>query len=141
MASKGIETIIAELIELGYSERKIANRLKEIKEDLIKEEEDCFFDNKKHNKLINGLLFGGRFCIENPSQPLLGLVKSIKKVHGSEFVYYMLYSILTECYFNSQIYDKTEYEKCNWLMWLMREKKDYYVRCFISVNKGCAEPK
>lgn len=140
MASKSIELVIVELVELGYSERKILNRLKDIKKDLINEDEDCFLDSKKHNILINSLLFGGRFVIDEPSQPLLGLVKSIKKKYGSEFVYYMLYRVLTECYFNNQIYEKSNYEKCNWLMYLMKDKQDRYFREFTTSNECCDEP-
>lgn len=141
MISKSIETIIEELIELGYSERKILNRLKDIKSDLISVEDeiDCN-DNKKYNKLINGLMFGGRFTIESPSRALLGLIKNIKKEHGSEFVYYLLYSILTRDFFNSQIYTKTDYEKCNWLMWLMAEKQASLLISFKESLQGCEEP-
>ncbi|MGL4425989.1 MAG: hypothetical protein ACRCZ0_07005 [Cetobacterium sp.] len=140
MASKGIEKIVSELLELGYSERKIINRLKDVKESLVTEDRDCFCDSKEHNKMINGLLFGGRFCIEKPSMPLLGLVKAIKNLHGSEFAYYVLYSILTRHYFNNQIYDKCDNEKCNWLMYLIKDKQDRHIIEFKTINRGCNSP-
>lgn len=141
MISKKIEDAILELIELGYSERKIMNRLKEIKKELIGEEIDFDYNNdKKFNKYINGLLFGGAFYIESPSQPLLGLIKNIKKMYGSEYCYYLLYQILTEQYFNNQTHDKSDNDKSNWLMYLIKEKNDKYLHEFSHINKSCKEP-
>lgn len=140
MVSKSIEKIIGELVILGLTERKILNRLKDIKNDLITEDVECFEDNKKFNKLINGLMFGGKFYINNPSQPLLGLIKTVKKLYGSEFTYYLLYNILTKDYFNNQIHDKSEYEKCNWLMYLIKTNTEKCFEDFKNINKACKEP-
>lgn len=141
MISKKLESEILELIELGYSERKIINRLKEIKKDLINEEKDYDYSNdKKFNKYINGLLFGGSFYIDSPSQPLLGLVKNVKKSYGSEYCYYLLYQLLTEQYFNNQIHDKSDYDKSNWLMYLIKEKNEKYLYEFEKISEPCKEP-
>ncbi|MGL6185496.1 MAG: hypothetical protein ACRC1T_08980 [Clostridium chrysemydis] len=140
MISKSIEKIILELVDLGYSEKKILNRLKEIKEDLITTDNQSFEDNKKYNVHINSLIFGGRFDIINPSKPLLGLIKNVKRIYGSECTYYILYRILTDCYFTNQIYEKTDLEKNNWLMYLIKEKCDLYAKDFINCNSGCEQP-
>lgn len=141
MISKKLEDEILELVELGYSERKIINRLKEIKKDLINEDKDFDINNNKEfNKYINGLLFSGAFYIECPSQPLLGLVKNIKKLYGSEYCYYLLYKLLTEQYFNNLIHDKSDNDKNNWLMYLIKEKNDKYLYEFSEISKPCKEP-
>lgn len=143
--NKNISKIIEELVDMGYSERKILNRLKEIKESLVKEESDIELsidkaEEKRYNKLINGLLFGNSFYIEQPSTQLLGLVKNVKKVYGSEFCYYLLYNILSEKYFNNQTHSKTDCEKCNWLMYLIKENNEKYYNDFIESSKNCKEP-
>lgn len=142
--NKNIEKIINELVDLGYSERKILNRLKEIKNELIKDEDGDFVEDKnvskQYNKLINSLVFGPSFYIEKPTPQLLGLLRNIRKVYGSEYCYYILYNILTDRYFNYQIHEKSNDEKCNWLMFLLKENNDRYYNNFVETSKVCKEP-
>lgn len=122
LASKSIESIIEELKEMGYSERKILNRLKDIRDELVSEKDCGVADNKEYNKMINGLLFGGRFDIKNPTMPLMGLVKQVKKSKGSEFTYFLLSNILLKDWFFNGIYDRNDGEKSNLLMYHIKDK-------------------
>lgn len=122
MASKSIDKIIEEIVGLGFSERKILNKLKEIKSDLINHDILDNENTKESNKLINSLLFDGSFMIKYPSSPLLGYVKKLKLQFGSKCVYYILSNILMSDYFYNGYYEKNDIEKSNFLMYHIKEK-------------------
>lgn len=137
--TKGLEKIISELVELGYSERKIINRLKEIKETLITENTKGTED-KTYNKLINGLLFGDTLNIDNPSNALLGLIKNTKKQYGSEFVYYLLSNLIIDKYWIKEVYEITDEKRSNWLMYLIKNNIETYYIDYINSKKPCEQP-
>ncbi|MGL5647021.1 MAG: hypothetical protein ACRDDY_04155 [Clostridium sp.] len=121
--NKGIEQIITELVELGFSERKIINHLKKIKDDMMPLEKELSDEKSKmYNVLINEMLFGGVFGIKSPSKPLLGLRKILTQKYKSEYVYFALTRILSNNYFYKEYYEKTDEEKSNILMYKIKEK-------------------
>lgn len=138
MAISKLESIVNELIELGLTERKIINRLKSIKEELIQHDlnSNGELNEKEYNKFINGLLFSGSFFINKPSTALLGYIKSIKKEFGSKFVYYVLSNILTGNYFYNGYHEKSDNDKSNYLMYITREKLPTLL---IDYNNGVVE--
>ncbi|MGL5962637.1 MAG: hypothetical protein ACRCZ0_11910 [Cetobacterium sp.] len=140
MASKSIENIINELKEMGYSERKVLNRLKDIRDEMIGEKDCGADDNKEYNKLINGLLFGGRFDITYPSMPLIGLVKQVKKTRGSEFTYFLLSGILLKGWFFNGLYDRNDIEKSNLLMYHIKDKMQTFAEDYRKSMAPIKEP-
>ncbi|MGL4210631.1 MAG: hypothetical protein ACRCRT_03700 [Cetobacterium somerae] len=121
--TKSLEKILFDLEDLGFSERKVVNYLKKIKEDLVVQaEDDRDVDVEKYyNKSINELLFCGKFDIEVPTQKLLGLRKILTKQRGAEYVYFLLTWIIRNDFFFKEYHDKTDEEKSNLLMFKMRE--------------------
>lgn len=138
MLSSNLEKIINELIEMGFSERKIINRLKKIRDEElitnIKTESD-----KTINKKINSLLYGGSFYINDIEPELRKYVSNITKTYGSRFCYYVLSNILLNKYFVNNIYDKNDSEKCYWLLYLIKNNILQYWNDF-NYNQNCEEP-
>lgn len=122
-----METIKAKvdhLVELGFSKRKIVKLLNEqikLLEDVsVKGEQD-----KEINKIINAMLFDGDFIIVKPSSALLGLIKKIRLAKGSKQTFDLLTTVKGE-YFFSGIYEKSDEEKSNRVMYLIKQKFSNY---------------
>lgn len=138
MISSSLEKIVNELIELGFSERKIINRLKKIKDEELIAHMDSESD-KNINKKINSLLYGGKFYIDEIEPELRKYVSNIIKTYGSRFCYYVLSNILLNKYFVNNIYDKNDSEKSYWLLYLIKNNILQYWKDFNS-NQNCEEP-
>lgn len=138
MISSSLEKIVNELIEMGFSERKIINRLKKIRdEELIT---NVSSESEKNiNKKINSLLYGGKFYIEEVEPELRKYVSNIIKNYGSRFCYYVLSNILLNKYFVNNIHDKDDSEKSYWLLYLIKNNILQYWKDF-NYNQSCEEP-
>jgi hypothetical protein len=118
-----LDKIIADLKELGMTERKIINALKRIKEDMTATDKvETSPMSKEFNVRINEMLFSnGAFGINTPSKQLLGLRKILTDRYGSVYVYFALSRIVADRYFYKEYYDKNDEEKSNLLMYRLRE--------------------
>lgn len=127
--------VIEELKTLGITERKLVNHLRKYRDEVKLEESKTKTNELKFSPLINGLIFDGRFDIQNPSAKLLHYISSLKKDYGSGFVYYALVEILDNLYYkDGRIHTLSDDDKSNFLMFYLNKNKEVYLRDYNMIN-------
>lgn len=132
---KNMLSVIEELKTLGITERKLLNYLKKYRDEVRLDKKKTKENDLKFSPLINGLLFDGRFDIQNPSSKLLHYISNLKKEYSSGFVYYALTEILDNLYYkDGRIHTLSDDDKSNFLMFYLNKNKEIYIRDYNNIN-------